>query len=196
MIERKIPHVLVVFGTWHGQTERIAEEVGALARRRGYDVVVSSAEAAEERYDLTTFDRFIICAGVHLQRHHRLVRELVARNLPEISSRPSALVSVSMAAASPRGSANRKGIEHVVDAFRRSTGWSPDVVVYAAGALHYTRYGFFTRWFMRRISAANGGPTDITRNHEMTDWEQLERDIAPFLPDVRAKHDTQHAAVR
>ena len=44
-----------------------------------------------------------------------------------------------------------------------------------AGALAYTRYGFLTRFFMRRIAKKEGGPTDTSRDHELTDWGMVAR---------------------
>ena len=38
------------------------------------------------------------------------------------------------------------------------------------GKLAYTQYGFVKRWFMRRIAEREGGPTDTSRDHDLTDW--------------------------
>jgi menaquinone-dependent protoporphyrinogen oxidase len=42
-----------------------------------------------------------------------------------------------------------------------------------AGRLAYTQYGLLKRFVMRRIALKAGGPTDTSRDHEMTDWEQV-----------------------
>jgi menaquinone-dependent protoporphyrinogen oxidase len=46
-----------------------------------------------------------------------------------------------------------------------------------AGKLAYTQYGVLTRWLMRRIAAREGGPTDTSRDHDLTDWVAV-RDFA------------------
>ena len=43
-----------------------------------------------------------------------------------------------------------------------------------AGAIKYTRYNFILRWYMKKASRMNGGSTDTTRDHEYTDWAQVE----------------------
>jgi menaquinone-dependent protoporphyrinogen oxidase len=37
----------------------------------------------------------------------------------------------------------------------------------------YTKYGPVLRWIMRQIAKRNGGPTDTTHDHEMTDWAHV-----------------------
>jgi menaquinone-dependent protoporphyrinogen oxidase len=48
----------------------------------------------------------------------------------------------------------------------------------------YTKYSPFLRWMMRRIAAGQGGPTDTTRDHEMTDWAQVRRFAEAFAAAV------------
>ncbi|MEZ0313543.1 MAG: flavodoxin domain-containing protein [Myxococcota bacterium] len=194
MTKEDSARVLIVFATWHGQTERIAHKLAASARRRGYATEVQSSEDAWSRQDLACFDRVVVCAGVHMQEHHREAETFVTTHLATLESRPSAFVSVSLAAGAPAGTSDRVGIERVVNAFLDQTSWSPEKVILAAGALHYTQYGFLTRWFMRRISAKHGGPTDTSRDHEMTDWALLERDAASFFPEVTRSEPTSLAA--
>lgn len=39
----------------------------------------------------------------------------------------------------------------------------------------YTKYGFVLRWITKIISRRRGGPTDTTRDHDMTDWEAVDQ---------------------
>jgi len=39
----------------------------------------------------------------------------------------------------------------------------------------YTQYGPILRWFTKIVSRRRGGPTDTTRDHEMTDWAAVDR---------------------
>jgi len=47
---------------------------------------------------------------------------------------------------------------------------------------------------MRRIAKKEGGPTDTSRDHEMTDWTQV-RDVAEELVRVMERPARQAAAV-
>jgi menaquinone-dependent protoporphyrinogen oxidase len=49
------------------------------------------------------------------------------------------------------------------------------------GAMAYTKYGPLLRWIMKQIAKRNGGPTDTSRDHEMTDWVQVERFVDRFV---------------
>ena len=49
-----------------------------------------------------------------------------------------------------------------------------------AGALVYTQYGWFKRRVMRVIARREGGDTDMTHDHEYTDWQAVEQ----FARDV------------
>jgi menaquinone-dependent protoporphyrinogen oxidase len=60
-------------------------------------------------------------------------------------------------------------------AFPLALGWHPGHVVSFAGRLAYTRYGFLKRFVMRKIARREGGPTDVTRDHELTRWGDVDR---------------------
>jgi menaquinone-dependent protoporphyrinogen oxidase len=61
--------------------------------------------------------------------------------------------------------------------------WHPTFVQCYAGALAYTQYRWWLRWIMQRISRSHGGPTDTSRDHELTDWGAVDR-FAAGLADA------------
>ena len=67
----------------------------------------------------------------------------------------------------------RQELSAIIDRFLRRTGWHPTMTKPVAGALLYTRYNPFMRWFMKRIVQKGGGDTDTTRDYEYTDWNDL-----------------------
>jgi menaquinone-dependent protoporphyrinogen oxidase len=84
----------------------------------------------------------------------------------------------------------RRGAQAVVDAFLDQTQWRPALTALVAGALPYTRYGFWKRFLMKRIARSHGDPIDTSRDHELTDWRALEafaRQAAALLGGGRAK---------
>lgn len=180
-IRSDAPRALVIFAGWHGQTEIIARKLGLLAQRRGYFSETLSADEAGHRTDVATFDHIVVCAGVHMKKHHREARHFIASHLDTLAARRSSFVSVSLSAAALAGD-DRSSIEKVVDDYLRNTHWMPANVLLVGGALHYTRYGWLTRWMMRRNSERQGGPVDTTRDYELTDWPRLERDADSVFP--------------
>jgi menaquinone-dependent protoporphyrinogen oxidase len=66
-------------------------------------------------------------------------------------------------------------------------GWHPSKVRAAAGALSYTKYNFLVRFVMKRIAKAQGASTDTSRDHELTDWEALDRIVDEVVPNPESR---------
>ncbi len=63
-----------------------------------------------------------------------------------------------------------------------SCGWYPAGVANFAGALRYTRYGFFKRLLMRSIARKEGSPDlDARRDYEYTDWSAVNGFVEDFV---------------
>ena len=78
------------------------------------------------------------------------------------------------------------GIMHTVHSSLAAVGLTARV----AGALVYSRYGWFKARMLRRIVAKNGGDTDMSRDYEYTDWAAIDR----FADDVLAMRAGRHGA--
>jgi len=101
---------------------------------------------------------------------------------------PTAFFSVSASAGSGEAR-GRADAQRVLQEFLAETHWEPDMVATIAGAMAFTKYPLLMRWLLREISRRNGGPTDTSRDHELTDWEQVcsfaeqfGRRVAPATP--------------
>lgn len=173
------PKVLAVYGSAYGQTERIVCRIAETLSTRGLDVTMSRGDALPEDVDLDQYGAFLVAASVVAGRHQRYVEEFVRLTAPLLNRRPSAFVSVSGSAASPT-SAKQQQAKQYVREFLRSTGWSPRVTATFGGAIAYTKYWFFLRWMMKSIAKRNGNPTDTSRDHELTDWNAVDRFAADW----------------
>jgi menaquinone-dependent protoporphyrinogen oxidase len=63
----------------------------------------------------------------------------------------------------------------MIDGFVKEAGWRPARVFPVAGALLYTRHNLLLRFVMKCIARRAGGPTDTSRDHDMTDWRAVDR---------------------
>lgn len=117
------PRVLVVFGSWHGQTHRIAEYIAELVRDRGYIASVAAAGEVLAR-SLAGFDRFVVCMDVTIERLRCDVEGFVREHLDVLTTHPSVHVCVN-------GAAMPGGICCLRD-------WRPDVVL-ADGTTDWVR---------------------------------------------------------
>lgn len=168
---------LIVYGTRHGQTARIAQYMGELLRAYGDQVTLADGDALPEGLAVADFDAVIVGASVIGGEHRRPIRHFARVHRAELNEIPSAFFSVSASAATEDGRADAR---RYIDDFVQDTGWTPALAEPVAGAIAYTRYDPFTRWMMRRICADHGGPTDTLRDHELTDWTQVQRFVERF----------------
>jgi menaquinone-dependent protoporphyrinogen oxidase len=174
--------VLVVFHTSEGQTARIADHIAAVLRELGDDVEmqdVAGAPAPEP------FDGVIVGDSIHAVHHSKALTRYVRDHVTVLNKLPAALFQVSLTSANPDAE-HTAAAQTLVQEFVERTGFDPDLVGLFAGALVYTRYGWFKRRVMRAISRREGGGTDMSRDYEYTDWqavEQFARDVHSLLED-------------
>ena len=171
--------ILVAYSTVEGHTREIAMRIAAIAEENGHQAEVT--DIAEPGFALPgTFDRVILCAPIHIGRYPSQMITFIANWKHALAQVPCAFVSVSLAIASDHIEERREA-EAYPDQIARFTGWKPDYIHHAAGALKYVEYDFFKRWIMRRIAKAEGGPVDTTKDHVLTDWSALETFVTGFL---------------
>jgi len=118
----------------------------------------------------------------------------VKRYLAELRRIPTVFLAVSLAAFNAgrpceKRAAAQTTVEKTTAAFFAQTGWTPSRIEAVAGALSYSRYGFLTRWIMKRIAGKEGLPVDTTQDYEFSDWPRLDRAIGEWMagsPSARA----------
>jgi len=172
-------NALIVFATRHGQTERIALRMAKVLTDGGLTVDLADVRRTPHRPPLARYGMVIVAGPVYFGKHPRRLERFIRDNREELSHRDSVLVSVSGSAISAEG---RKEAEAFVAELTRRTGWMPRQTLLAGGAICYTQYNPFLRWMMRRISRSQGRSTDISRDHEYTNWTEVEQFARALLP--------------
>jgi menaquinone-dependent protoporphyrinogen oxidase len=160
--------ILIVFASHHGMTRKIAGALADRLRTRGH--VVDLAETTRGPYRLPppgAYDAVVLGSRIEVGRHATALLGYIRDHREVLQQMPTAFFSVSMAAASPSASADPSGY---LAATFEDLDWHPAHAVAFAGGLPYRRYGWITRFVMKRIARAHGQPTDTTRDHELTDW--------------------------
>jgi menaquinone-dependent protoporphyrinogen oxidase len=163
--------VLILYGTTEGHTRAIAHAIAEPMTRAGIDASVVEAGTLEPQP--AGYDGVIVAASVHGGRYQGAVEKWVHSHAHDLGDRPTAFVSVCLAVLQQSDQKVQAELAAIIDRFATRTGWRPPIVKQVAGALLYTRYGFFKRWIMRRIVAKAGGDTDISRDYDYTDWAGL-----------------------
>jgi len=177
---------LIVYGTTEGQTRKIGNFLRDRLAENDHEVTVVDALEPPAGLDPRGFDRVLVAASVHIGKYQAAVEDWVRRQADVLSRKRAVFVSVSLAAAGTDED-DVQGLAHCVREFTRRTGWTPAVVHHVAGAFRYTEYDFFKRWALKYIAWRKGGPTDTSRDYELTDWDGLTRfarDFAGSMSEV------------
>ena len=177
-------HVLVLYHSYDEQTARIAERIAERIGRAGHRVALERFDGKAVR-DLQPFDGVVVGAAVRYGHHDRSLEAALEKRSAQLSNRHGAFFSVCLSAGGPGGKpAIAQGY---IDAFRQHTGWKPDEATSIAGALRYSRYGFFVKLMMKLIVAHAGGETDSSRDYEYTDWAVVDRFAEAFAERLQAQ---------
>lgn len=189
--------LLVIYGTKYGQAAKIASRIAEHLTVAGKRVTLVNADEPPPMLSPAAFDGIIVGSSVISGKHRASVRRFVEQHRDTLNTMPCAFFSVSGSAASSdqRGRAEAR---RMLDEFLRETEWEPELTVTFGGAMAFTKYNFVLRWFMKRISRRAGGPTDTTRDHELTDWTQVRRFSEAYmaaLPVLREEREFPTGAV-
>lgn len=176
--------VLVGYATVEGQSRKIAETVAAEIEAGGDRALLFDIGLGGE-YAVGHPEAAILCAPIHAARYPAAFVAFVRQEAPWLNSVPSAFVSVTLLIRSDLEE-EQKEAQHFPEALLAETGWTPAMTHHAAGALRYREYDFFKRWMMARMAAQENAPTDISQDHEFTDWMALSRFVKDFAAAARA----------
>lgn len=182
--------ILVVYESKYGQSAKIAEHIARSVRSRGHAAAATEVVFAGE-VDLAKQDAVFVVAPVYFSRHPKTIRHFVTRRAARLSAMPGAFVSVSGSAASPRPEA-RAEVRSIAETLCRSAGWRPTVIATVGGAMAYPRYNWLLRAIIKRISMRKHGPTDTSRIHETTDWNEVEGVVDSVLAALPAARPSDH----
>ena len=165
--------ILVIYGTTDGQTRRIANRMAEVLVALGQEVEIFDSAAAPPQLAPGDFDAALVLGSVRMGKHQQSLADFVSKFRLELDAIPNAFVSVSLAAARDRPSAQRE-VAKTFQHFSARTGWRPNAELAVAGALPYTRYSLRIRLVMKFISWMMGGDTDTSRDYEYTDWRLVD----------------------
>jgi menaquinone-dependent protoporphyrinogen oxidase len=185
--------ILVVYGTTHGHTAKIAAAVAKTIEASGASCDVMAA--ADGTHNPGDYDGVVVAASVHAGKYQKAVIAWVRAHRAVLDANPTAFISVCLGVLQKQQSVERD-LNNILERFSTETGWRPEVTATVAGALPYTKYNWFIRWVMKRIAAKAGGDTDTSRDYEYTDWAALSRFSVQFARTVEARKATSSVCHR
>jgi menaquinone-dependent protoporphyrinogen oxidase len=162
--------ILVLYGTTHGHTAKIARAISDTLRRQGASPDVIDANAGWPQPG--DYAAVVVAASVNAGRYQRRVRRWVRANADALNARPTAFVSACLGVLQQDPQVQQE-VAAIMTRFLTASGWRPTATTTVAGALLYTRYNPLIRAVMKRIAGKAGGDTDTSRDFEYTDWAAL-----------------------
>lgn len=176
-------NILIVYGTLEGHTEKIAERMADMVRNKGHRVTTYIGEKIPTNYSADGFDAAIVGGSIHTGKYPACVNKFVMTHSGWLKTVPSAFFTVCLGVLSIRVELREEASRYGKD-FVARIGWQPKLLETFAGAVKYSKYNFITRLIMRLVVKREGGSTDISRDHEYTDWEEVERFIESFIEET------------
>jgi len=171
--------LLVIYDTYDGQTEKIANAMTEAARCLGHEAEAERVEFMSGHLVTSFLDAVIIGGPIHAGAHSRPLRDFIKTNETQLRMIPSAFFSVSMSAAGTED--QRDDANRCMNKFLESVNFEPLERIILPGALKYQRYGRFKRFLMKRIVGIAGGETDTSQDHEYTNWAEVSQYVGHFL---------------
>ncbi len=169
--------ILLIYSSIEGHTASIVRFLEDELRK--LHCIVTVAKATSEVQALATFDAVMVAAPIHAGQYANEIVEFVSKHSPELRNLPSLFYSIGLTVTSK----DPKALVSLLDttaSFLKDAGWKPDKVEQIAGALLYTKYGFFKRMLMKSIMKKAGGDTDTSRDFVYTDWDALRTSVRQF----------------
>jgi menaquinone-dependent protoporphyrinogen oxidase len=188
-----VPSIPVFYATTEGHTGHIAESIASTLREQGFDSEAIRLRRGLAPRDWSNVVSAVVGGSLHAGRHQAEVAAFIARERASLNRLPAAFFSVSLSAAS-RIPEEVQTARDIAQRFVRSVDWQPRRVVCVAGKLAYRQYGFLTRWMMRRIASREGGPTDTSRDHDLTDWNSVRAFALEVAADARRRNSARAAS--
>ncbi len=159
--------VLIAYATTEGQTRKIAEQLAAHVEKHGHEVSVYDTRSTKPDLDLNAFNAIFVAGSVHHGQHQEEITAFVIAHRKQLESKPAAFISVSLSV----GMNEMEEAQGYVDSFVSETGWQPDDVLLAAGALRYSEYDYFKRQIIKFLVVTQDKSAQTTQDHEFTDWD-------------------------
>lgn len=160
---------LILYSSCDGQTKKIAEFIQA---ELGQEIAVAMPLTADSVL-VDEFEQIIIGASVRYGHFNRTLYQFIEKNNHTLSVKRTAFFGVNLTAR--KQGKNMPETNVYVRKFLSRIKWRPTQSAVFAGALFYPRYGFFDRIMIRFIMKLTGGETDVSKEVEYTDWENVRK---------------------
>lgn len=174
---------LIVYATEEGQTKKISKFVNKELLSLGLKVEMFDCKAIKDLRIENEYTAVIIGASVHNGKFSDDLVAWVKANKETLEKKPAAFFSVCLGILEKKFSAQDEEYRIIISFFDE-VGWYPVKSAIFAGALKYSKYNWFTKWFMKKTALKAGVETDATKDYEYTDWDAVREFTQDFAVKV------------
>jgi menaquinone-dependent protoporphyrinogen oxidase len=168
-----VKKILVVYGTKEGQSAKIANAISDELSLEGFVVDTYNAEEIPSDIRVNDYSGVVAGGSVHVSKYPAPLKKWIKANSAELSIKPSAFFSVCLGVLEKENAQTQKAEKKIVEDFFAWSGWRPKTWTIFAGAVKYSKYGWFTKQIMKMIVKKAGGNTDTSRDYEYTNWNEV-----------------------
>jgi menaquinone-dependent protoporphyrinogen oxidase len=174
--------VLVLYATVEGQSQKVAEHAVRRLRDKGQSVRILDVREVRYPFSLNDYRATLLVAPIHVSFHPRAMVRFVSLHREQLAKMPARFLSLSLSQAGvelPSATAQQRArsladVRHLTELFCNATGFDARRVTPVAGCLAYSKYGFLKRQAMRYIAKKAGGSSDTSRDHEYTNFANVD----------------------
>jgi menaquinone-dependent protoporphyrinogen oxidase len=176
-----MPRLLILYATHDGHTAQIAHAIGEVARYAAWAPDIWPCQDLPRDFTLAPYQAAIVAAPIIAGCYPGAVRKAVRSHCAALTALPTAFLSVSWGATEQPWAPKPVQRQLANTQFFRQTGWRPTQLIEAGGAVLYTRHAWPLRWLWSLFIRRAGGPHDLSRDYDFTDWRALHREAQQFL---------------
>jgi menaquinone-dependent protoporphyrinogen oxidase len=170
----------VVFTTNDGQTKKVAEFIAKTLQEKKVEVQLLDIKNIKGRLDTAGVKAVFLGSPINAGQYPGRFKSFIAKNLQTLSGVKVNLFSVCLSARGSSEDAKKIALGYP-EKLLAETGLKPFIVKPIAGALPYTRYNFLKKFLMKKIEETTGGETDVSKDYEFTDWQEVKKFVIAGL---------------
>ncbi len=164
---------VVLYETWKGHTEKIADKIGDVLREKGHEVDVLRLRSLKGGKVDSSYDAWVVGTPVRMGRVHGKVRSFMENNRDRLREKKTALFVVCLAKNSGK-SEGREETEKYLQSMRDGLGRNPDQESAFGGSLPFTKYNPLMKFMMKKIVESNEGNIDTSKDQDYTKWDDVQ----------------------
>lgn len=163
--------IALIYSTHDGQTLKICQRMAQRMAQSGQETkLMSLAEA--DAINCSDYSQVIIGASIRYGHLNKALYQFINKHQAQLEQVKNGFFCVNLTARKPEK--NTPQTNAYMKKFLSLSPWQPNNLAVFAGALLYSRYGFFDKFMIRLIMKITGGETDTSKDIEYTDWQRVD----------------------